>query len=147
MRKKYYCLREQAGQGCDYTIGCGIAIDIIYANSLEEAQKKLISLPETWKEDLVAWIEKEDGDVDDCYNDIICESGLDYVRSDEYGPRMASITLLEVTEEVDMMPILRTKLAEAEAFKDSLLQKVGEEAERAAYEKLKKKFEKKANNV
>lgn len=144
MKKKYYCLREQSGQGCDYTIGCGIAIDTIYANSLEEAQKKIIDLPDTWKEDLVKWIEEENGDVDGCYHDTICDTGLSYVMSNDYGPTMDSVTLIEVTEEIDMISILRVKLAEAEAFKDSLNQKANEEAERAAYEKLKKKFENKS---
>lgn len=141
--KKYYCIREQAGDGCDYSIGCGTTISMIHADSLEEAQKKIIDLPDTWKEDLLAQI-ATDGDVDGWYHDYLVDSGLGAVMPDDYGTKIASVSLIEVSEEIDMMPILRAKLVEAEAFKDGLNQAANEEAERAAYEKLKKKFEKKA---
>lgn len=36
---KYYLIERQSG-GCDYTIGCGIRVTQLLANSLEEAKEK-----------------------------------------------------------------------------------------------------------
>jgi hypothetical protein len=37
---KYVIIFEQRGEGCDYTIGCGIKFKIIEANDLEDARNK-----------------------------------------------------------------------------------------------------------
>ena len=36
---KFLVCKKQEGEGCDYTIGCGMRYDIIYADSIEEVQE------------------------------------------------------------------------------------------------------------
>lgn len=139
MSKRYYYIRRQNG-GCDYTIGCGISIQTIRASSKEEAIKKIIDLPDNWKQELKEWVDQEGGDVDGCYHDTIADSGMGDIMPDDYVTRISSAELIEVTDEIDMMPILRAKLAEAEAFRKELSDAQKEKAELEQYEKLKKKF-------
>lgn len=136
MSKKYYYIRRQEN-GCDYTIGCGVSIQLIRADSREEAIKKIIDLPDNWKQELKDWI-SEDGDIDGCYHDTIADTALGDI-TDRDNP-ITSADLIEVSDEIDMMPILEEKLAEAEAFKKELLDAQKEKAELEQYEKLKKKF-------
>jgi hypothetical protein len=35
---KYMIVKQQNGEGCDYTIGCGISVEIIEAGSIQEAE-------------------------------------------------------------------------------------------------------------
>lgn len=137
MSKTFLYIRRQ-DKGCDYTIGCGISVSYIKADSKEEAIKKIIDLPDNWKEELEEWI-KEGDDIEDCYHDTIADSGLGYIMSDEYNS-INSATLIEIVDEIDMMPILEEKFAEAEAFKKGLMNKANEDAELKQYEKLKKKL-------
>lgn len=136
MSKTYLYIRRQEN-GCDYTIGCGISVQHIKANSKEEAIKKIIDLPDNWKQELKTWID-EDGDIDGCYHDTICDTGMGDIM-DRDNP-IQNADLIEVSDETDMMPILEAKLAEAEAFKKELLNAQKEKAELEQYEKLKKKF-------
>lgn len=39
---KYLYCKKQIGQGCDYTIGCGMVYGIIEAQSIEEAIEEII---------------------------------------------------------------------------------------------------------
>jgi hypothetical protein len=39
--KTYKAYLQQEGEGCDYTIGCGLRVIDITANSMEEAKHKL----------------------------------------------------------------------------------------------------------
>lgn len=137
MSKTYYYIRRQES-GCDYTIGCGISVRIIRAASKEEAIKKIIDLPDNWKEELVKWVDEEGGDIDGCYHDTICDTGLGDVMEDD-NP-ICSADLIEVDDELDMMPILEAKFAETEAFKKELQSRAQEAAEREQYEKLKKRY-------
>lgn len=136
MSKTYLYIRRQEN-GCDYTIGCGVSIRQIRASSKEEAIKKIIDLPENWKQELKDWI-AEDGDIDGCYHDTIADSALGDIMDGD-NP-ITSAELIEVSDEIDMMPLLEAKLAEAEAFKKELSDAQKEKAELEQYEKLKKKF-------
>jgi len=41
--KKYYLYRKQVGTGCDYTINCGIDLELIDgAKTMEQALKKVL---------------------------------------------------------------------------------------------------------
>lgn len=42
--KTYIAYLKQAGEGCDYTIGCGRTVIDISANSMDEAQQKLVEI-------------------------------------------------------------------------------------------------------
>ena len=39
---KFLICLKQSGEGCDYTIGCGMNFEIIEASSLENAKEKVI---------------------------------------------------------------------------------------------------------
>lgn len=39
---KYLIVKKQAGYGCDYSIGCGTAVNFVEANSVEEAFHKMV---------------------------------------------------------------------------------------------------------
>ena len=39
---RYLIIKQQAGYGCDYSIGCGTSIDSIEANSVEGAFDKMV---------------------------------------------------------------------------------------------------------
>ena len=39
--KKYLFIMEQHGEGCDYTIGCGMTTKVIEADSMDDALEKL----------------------------------------------------------------------------------------------------------
>lgn len=128
---KYYLFRRQSGQGCDYTIGCGLSLERLSAKTKEEAIEEVIDLPDDWQE-----IEDEDE-----LHDILCDTGLSDADPAGFRP-MSEVTLLEVASETDLLPILRAKLAEVNALKEKRAAQRQEEAERAQYEKLRKKFAK-----
>jgi hypothetical protein len=41
---KFYAVFKQGGEGCDYTIGCGIACKEVEARDIEEAKKKVTDM-------------------------------------------------------------------------------------------------------
>ncbi len=127
---RYFLLRRQKGAGCDYTIGCGLTFHEIDADNMDEAIEQVIDLPDDWES-----ITDEDE-----LSDMICDTGLSDVEPGEF--EMDAVRLFEVSDSVNLIPILKKKLAEVEAHKASLQAKEQEEAERAQYEKLKKKFAK-----
>ena len=108
----YYLVRYQDG-GCDYTIGCGTAITKLYANSLEEAQRIVIT--DHLDDVALPGEEYQEFQLSDCY-------------------------ILVVDQKIDMMnPLLEAKqkhkLAELKAAA-----KEEKEARRREFEKLKKEF-------
>ena len=38
----YLVCRKQYGEGCDYTIGCGMVFDFLEASSIEDAVEKIV---------------------------------------------------------------------------------------------------------
>jgi len=137
--KKFIYIRRQ-NNGCDYTIGCGISAKVIMAESKDEAIKKIINVDDTWKEDLIQNF--EDGCLEDFFYDYVAGSGLIDLHDDN-DFKIASAVLYEVSDEINMIPVLSSSLKELTDFKDNLLEEAKEKEERAQYEKLKKKFEKK----
>ncbi len=133
MKKKFLVLYKQANSGCDYSIACGTAAHIIYADSLEEAQIKCINLSPTWQEDCE--------DEDELHDEIYGNSRLHYADPKD-DTRCSSITLFEIKEEYDLLPYFKMKLDEVNTFSDSLKLKEKERKEKAEYLRLKKKFEK-----
>lgn len=127
---RYFLLRRQKGEGCDYTIGCGLSFEEIEADSRKEAIEQVIDLPDDWEN-----ITDEDE-----LHDMLGDTGLSNVEPGEF--EMEEVVLFEVKEAIDLIPILKKKLFEVENHKSHLRDKEREAAERAQYEKLKKKFEK-----
>jgi len=136
---RYFYVRRQS-EGCDYTIGCGISVEELAAKTMEEAIDLAIGLPDDWKSQCESG---DEGDFDDNLHDMLADSGLgDILDRNEF--RIESGEILGVTQITDMMPILKNKLKEVYAFKKEFEDKNMNEAERALYEKLHKKYGKKA---
>jgi len=136
---KYYLYKQQEGQGCDYTIGCGMVLEELEATTKEEAIEEIIGLEDDWKENIVKDAAKKGYSIEDYINDyIICDSALSYVDDDERS--LEECVLLEVADEIDMMPKLTAVFNEIEKFKQEIEQQSSEKEERQQYEKLKKKY-------
>lgn len=107
----YYLVRYQDG-GCDYTIGCGTAIEKIPANSLTEAKRMAI---EDYIDDVALPDERQEFQIRDCY-------------------------ILVVDQYVDMMnPLLEAK-QKRNFEKSKRKDKKAKEDRRRLFEELKKEF-------
>jgi hypothetical protein len=129
--RKYLYIREQNG-GCDHTIGCGIDIEEIEAESLEDAIEQVINFTDDYKD-------LDDGQL----SDQLCDSGLSGVSEDAWEYKIVAARLIEISSSTNMMPILKAKLAEVNDFRNERKNKAKDAEELKQYEKLKKKFEKK----
>jgi hypothetical protein len=132
---KYYLYMVQSGRGCDYTIGCGTKLELLpkTISSREAAIAHVIGLPQNWKEDF-----EEDND-EDYVREYLLDTGLLYV-DDSRDEMLDACSLLEVSKETDLLPILRAKIEEVRTYADSKRNKALEAREKAEYERLKKKF-------
>lgn len=131
---RYFVVMRQ-NNGCDYTIGCGISIEELSAKNMDEAIEEVMDIP-NWKEDFE---NVDDGDFEDTFHDYVADSGLGMIQ-DSNEMRINECTILEVSTEKDIMPIMIKKLKELYAYKNARLQKSADNAERIEYERLKKKF-------
>jgi len=117
---KFVCIMEQSGQGCDYTIGCGMTYFILEATTADEATTELIKR--------LSYEDYESGDVDPAYH---CEGG---------EQEISAWRLFEVNQEYDLLPILHQWKKDFDA-KENAIEKAEQEAkDRAKYEELKRKF-------
>jgi hypothetical protein len=143
---KYFLYREQSGEGCDYTIGCGSKLEQLEATNMKEAIDEVVGLTsENWKDDLIEAADQQgfSSCIDDYIHDVVMHDTTHLADVDHDSDRtMSQITLYEVNDEVDMIPLLEAKLAELRNFQKDLDRQQDERRERAQYEKLKKKFEK-----
>lgn len=128
MKKKFLVVHKQNG-GCDYSISCGTLVNLIYADSLEEAQIKCVGLSTDWK----------DNCEDDIHDEIYGNSRLPYVDP-ESDVSCSSITLFEIKEEYDLVPFFKMKLDEVNSFKESFILQEKERKEKEEYLRLKKKY-------
>ncbi len=108
---KYLVIQTQSREGCDYTIGCGTRADIIEAESLEIAQQ-MVLFPNGVSEKAVIF---DDGDGD-------------YIKS-------IRIVAEGDWYEIDVEGLRRIKAAEDAKAKTAVV-----DAERAEYDRLKRKF-------
>ena len=110
---KYHLLREQS-HGCDYTIGCGLAIDALDATSMSEAIEEAKGL-------LVSW-----GDLNpDSESAIatalvlevanVCELDVDALRADLLRQRAAQEAARTAEAERAEFERLKAKFAEVGA--------------------------------
>lgn len=136
--KSYYLVMEQKNQGCDYTIGCGTTIEPIRATTMEEAIEEAIGIGADWQ-DHIDQISSKHKNVKDYVHDyFLCYSNLRYVNDKERP--MSSIDILEVSNTVSMLPLLKDKLEEVNAYVAKLGQKTQDNEEKQLYETLKKKY-------
>lgn len=126
---KYFLYRKQRGQGCDYTIRCGVDVRELHVSSMEEAVESAINLS---KEDIEeCWDE-------DMLHDMVMGSGLSNL--DEMVHPVSDIRIYEVSSEIDLEPLLRCKEEQVSDQYQRIRQKENESSERQQYEKLKAKY-------
>lgn len=114
MEKKYYALVKQAGEGCDYTIGCGyLYVHIPDAIHIEDAKNKFIEMALDPRND----------------------NSLRYFG--EQALRYAKIIEVHAEHEINLDSQYR-KLDEIKNFEQ---RQANEEQEKAEYERLKRKFD------
>lgn len=134
--KTYLLYREQEG-GCDYTIGCGLSVSTIRANSMEEAIAKVVGTKD-WKKEAL-----EDESYEDFLDELVHDTYLLNANENRDNDRACcEMTLYEVSEKKNMLPLLRKKLADIKEFRESLDQKAQSEHELKEFERLKKKLKK-----
>lgn len=132
--KKFLYLKKQSGEGCDYTIGCGINFEIIHAQSFDDALSEITCLPDDWKEIT---------DVDELH-DVILDTDLSMMdETDDLNRHLVKAMLFEINDKNDILPILKQKFNELNEHKQNLVRANQEKSELEAYKKLKKKFENK----
>lgn len=124
MKKFLLVIRQSSG--CDYTIGCGVSVYEMSAESMKEAIVRATGMSNDWKSEI------EDYDEDDLY-DWQRETLLHDLESEN---DIISIDLIEVGEEVDLIPILEKWKKEVDEFKEQKK----EAAEKELYNKLHKKY-------
>lgn len=134
----YFLYRKQYNEGCDYTIGCGMSFKKLNATTKEKAIKEIICLEESWKENIIKKAIEKKCSIEDYINDyIVCGSGLSYLNE---GGGLEDCLLLEVADEINMLPILIDLQKEVENFKLDMMAQSSEKGERQQYENLKKKY-------
>jgi hypothetical protein len=111
---KFVAIIKDGSEGCDYTIGCGIKVIDIDAKDKSSAFEKLL------KDDHFAEVASGDADPD--------------------GLEDLSVRLIEVAE--DDKKIFARWINSMTSKAANIQEKKDEAAERARYEKLKKRFEK-----
>jgi hypothetical protein len=117
---KFICVMKQSGEGCDYTIGCGMNFITVDAVDAEEAAVKINKV----------WFmsDYENGNADPAYH---CVGG---------EQELITWRLFEVAQEYNLLPILhrwKTDFDEKEATAENIKR---EAEERRKYEELKRKF-------
>ena len=94
-------------------------------------------LPSDWKEQFLK-DHADLSDLEDYLHDYLADTMVgDLTRENP----IVEAEIVEVTNKVDLIPILEDKLKEAEDFKQKLQTESSERYERKQYERLKKKFE------
>lgn len=116
---KWVAIMSQKGEGCDYTIGCGVKTAIFEAESLPAAKQTLISK--------MGMDEYFSGECDATY----------------YTSRLDFWSLFEVTSELDMLQCLKKAAKDYTTIRENIVKLKQEEHEKAEYQRLKAKFENK----
>lgn len=134
--KTYLVVRRQGG-GCDYTIGCGISVGSFQAESMEAAERKIVDLDDDWK--------KQAKEAEDplYYLDLcIRESSIFDVDPRNDCSECEEVSLYEISDSLDMVPILKEKLADINGFKKELEAEATQARDLKEFERLKKKLRK-----
>jgi hypothetical protein len=111
---KYFLVERQAGEGCDYTIGCGLRVTELSADSVEAATAAAVARIDGHPDDGSAW------------------------QRDDCG--VARAELLVVQDVVDLAQLLNASAAQRKAKEERDSDDKREASERAELERLKAKF-------
>jgi hypothetical protein len=118
--KTFLVIVEQAGEGCDYSIGCGKTVSEYSGESLEEVRKNVLN----------EYLYGEEGEINE-WNSPKGERALSTITIVEAaGPRVV----------LDMPAIFEIAMEKAKKTKAEKAAAAREKAEKAEYERLKKKF-------
>lgn len=128
---KFISYQQQKGYGCDYSIGCGMRVEIIEANSLEKALDKILKLPDNWDE-----IENPDS-----FHDQVIIEAASRVLNSERGDQVAQWKLYQIAEEVDLMPLVKKQKKLLDSQLEKIKTNIKDKEDKLKYEELKKKFE------
>lgn len=128
---KTFLLIKQQDNGCDYTIGCGVTVSLFKAESMEAAKKKLINLDDNWK--------KECQNNDNSIDFLLHEGLISYVN-EESDFCCTEIELYEVSDSFNMIPLLKEKTAEIEAYQKQLEEEEITAHDIKEFERLKNKL-------
>lgn len=112
---KWLCVREQRGEGCDYSIGCGKDFDIIEADDLKEAKR--LAIKASFMEEALS------GECDPSY----------YISGEG---ALKSWNLYKISGEHDLMPLL----AAAGVEYKKVVEDDAKARRRAEFEKLRQEF-------
>jgi len=141
---RYFVVKTQEG-GCDYTIGCGISIEMLSATTMQKAIDEVIGLQDGWKEELQqefdAAKDKESFLQDARYDwaeDLSCVAASTEQRCEYH---IDGCYILAVADKVDIFDDMVEAKDEFNDFIDSLRAEIDKEKRRAEYEKMKKEFE------
>jgi hypothetical protein len=132
--KKFLLVERQSG-GCDYTIGCGIRVTTITAESLEDAIKQCGG--NLTEEDL-----RKDEDEDDEDEDYDDEYSLisDYQAKNEHG--INSAFLYEIASSTNLEKPILSSRSVLNKLKKEAKEKEQEKKELEELKRLKKKYNK-----
>jgi len=131
---KYMVLQIQKGKGCNYTIGCGTRVFWLDAKSKDEAIKEVLDLPDNWKDLVHECGSPEELIINKC-SSLSCVDPSKYYQFEE-------IMLIEVSDQIDMIPILKKEFDNICNYYVEFYDKKLEEAELKELERLRKKFNK-----
>lgn len=135
--KKFICVKRQSGEGCDYTIGCGVRVDVIHAETEAEAQKRALNHADGWEEHFEEVAVISPDRLKDYVRDYICDMPG---QSDDRS--LSSFVLYEICSETDLILQLDKDVNYLRGLVAANQAEIKEAQERARYEELKKKFEK-----
>lgn len=134
--KKFLLLRQQSGEGCDYSIECGTQVEFLFASSKEEAISKIMDLHDDWR---VASMDHDNPD-DYLHGLLSYESGLHKIN-DSYKRPVKTLLLIEISEKTDLIPIFQEKINEITSFIKERSESKKIEKEIQLFNELKKKYE------
>ncbi len=129
--KKYFLYKVQAGEGCDYSIGCGQKLSELESTCMNDAIEEVLDLQYDWRSLSLDELEE-----------LVSHGESIWTMDEGQEQALYSCEILEVTDQVNLEPILNAKLQEYNALVNYKRSKGSEEKERELYEKLKKKFDK-----
>lgn len=136
MGKKYVLVKDSKQQA-KYLIGNGIEISVLEATTMEDAIIEAVGITDDDLENLAS------GEISfsDFYDNILCESGMLYTdRWERYVRDVRDAYILEVTDEINLGPIIMKIAERVKDINKELENKKKEEFELEEFERLKKKF-------
>ena len=129
MSKRYLLIREQAGEGCDYTIGCGLDWTIVEGESLEAVVEELRQRATATADEYADFEEARGYDVKD----------HEMPWFDEYGEHtIGSARLYEIGDAVELH--VDEWQGQWKAAEEAAEEGAKQDIERAEYERLRAKF-------